>query len=73
MEHLLEADAGILEFGLVVWRASFEHHVELEDFFEQLRRNVLRALLADVETFELEQVFGALDRIAQNPIAVVQG
>ena len=34
----------------------FERHVELEDFFEQFRRNLFRLLLADIEAFFLQQI-----------------
>jgi hypothetical protein len=32
-----------------------QRHVQLEDLFEQLRRNVFGALLADIETFQLSK------------------
>ncbi len=50
----------------------FQRHVELEDFFEQFGRNIFRALFADIETFLLQQVLGARDRVAQRAVGVVE-
>ena len=59
-------------FELRAASAFLDRHVELENFFQQFGRNVFRALFADVEAFELQQVQGARDGIAQRPVGIVQ-
>src|SRR5580704_6948376 len=41
-------------------------HVQLENFFEELRRNVFRGLLADVEALKFEQVLRSCNGVAQS-------
>jgi len=48
--------------GIVTGSHFFKRHVQLEYFFQKFRRNVLRALLADLETFLAQHVLGALYR-----------
>jgi hypothetical protein len=50
----------------------FEQHVQFEYFFEQLRGNVPRSLLADRKALLREQILGALYRILQRAVAIVQ-
>ena len=49
-----------------------KRHVQLEHFFQQFRRNVLRPLLPDIESILFEQILGPRQRIAQRAIRVVQ-
>ena len=53
---LRTAARGRLRQRSVAAFSFFERHVEFEDFFQQLRRNVFRALLADIEAFEFQQI-----------------
>ena len=49
--HPLEVLARLLELWplrFVARSQFFEHHVQLENFFEQLRRHIFRPLLADI-------------------------
>ena len=67
-------------------RSFFELHIQLEDFFQQIRRNnlllhfarcarllgrVLR-LLFQFHAFQAQQVLGPLDRVFQRAIRVIQ-
>ena len=49
-----------------------EGHIELKNFFQQLGRNIFCALFSDVEAFQLQQILGAGDRIAQSAVGVVE-
>ena len=71
---------------LLVHAQFFELHVQLEDFFQQIRRHDLLldlsggarllggafGLLLQRHAFEMQQVFGALDRILQRAVGVVE-
>ena len=45
---------------------GLEHHVQLENFFEQFGWNVLRTLLPDIEAFQLQKIFSPPNRVLQN-------
>jgi len=57
--------------GFIALAQLLQHHVQLEYFFEQLRRNIFRPLLADIETFQLQQVLGTLHRVAKYAPGIV--
>ncbi len=74
-QHAREILLGLLQLrtrGIVAAAHLLQRHVQLEDLFQQLRRHVLRALLADVEALQTQQILRALDRILQRPVGVVQ-
>src|SRR5438876_1141804 len=50
----------------------FERHIQLEHLFQQLRGNVARFLLADIESALFQQIFRARNRLLQGPVSIVE-
>ena len=80
-EFLLKIFLGDFEAGLqcgqVVSRSFcltqfVERFVELENFFEQLRRSLLLVFAFLARAFDAEEIFDAADGIAQRAVGVVQ-
>ena len=71
---------------LFIHAQFFELHVQFENFFEQIRGNDLFldlsggasllggafGLLFEVHAFQMQQVFGALDRVSEGAVSVVE-
>ena len=71
----LQARIESFQFGAdsrVAASQALQRHVQLKDLFEQLRWHVLGLALSDFESFFLEHVLGAQDRVAERPVSVVQ-